>query len=140
MKSPEAEHEPNPCVYLVFSQGIVKIGRTINLENRVSSLKRAEYPEGVKGFGPIEEILYIKTEYPMRLESMIHSLLEPEHVTGEWFHLKQDDIRALQSLFDGSIGQLQNNKPEELRLKVYDNSFYDSIPTFYVDGFTSDEE
>ena len=134
MRNPEEEREPCPCVYFVFSQGLVKIGRTINLPNRIASLQRDDFPGGVNGFGPIERVLFVQTHSPERLESQLHSLMDTEHVTGEWFHLKDEDVSALESLFKGFVGAFQTHQEEELELQVYDlfEEQYDDIPVYTI--------
>ena len=110
--------ESGPCVYLVFSQGLVKIGRTADLKERLRIMKYDEFPHGVKGFGIIEETYFIKTDNPTKLEAKLHTLMEPEHVTGEWFHLKESDIQALNDIFKSFLGKMPEQS-ENLTLEIY---------------------
>lgn len=123
----------SPCVYILASQGLYKIGRTTNLKKRIPSLRETDFPGGVKGFGPIENIFFIKTDQPETLEKQLHALLEEERVTGEWFHLKSSDLEALYDTFEGYSSELIHES-ETLTIRTYheDEPEEEEEPSFWT--------
>jgi len=64
-----------------------KIGRTNNPVRREGEI-RLELPE------QIQPICYIKTDDPAGIESYWHSRFSSKRKNGEWFSLKEEDVRA----------------------------------------------
>ncbi len=74
-------------VYLlkVSNEGIYKIGVSKNVEKRVKQLQTGN-PE------PIEILKSFLSQYPYKLESVLHRRYNYNHVQGECFYMEQKDI------------------------------------------------
>lgn len=74
-------------VYLlkVSSEGIYKIGVSRNVERRVKQLQTGN-PE------PIEIVKTFLSQYPYKIENVLHRRYRLNHVQGECFYLSKDDI------------------------------------------------
>jgi len=81
----------SPCVYIVSSQGLYKIGRTSQLAKRMSSLSRSV---GV----PVNLVHVVYDGVNGEVECALHSMFSNKRVMGEWFDLSRDDIEKIKSM------------------------------------------
>jgi len=95
--------------YVYFIQdrlsGIVKIGRTKNMERRLAIFTR-------KLSFPIQLIQYIKTINYEIIELAFHRHYDNKRLRGEWFKLDQDEIEQIK----------QKVFPEEIALLIIENT------------------
>ena len=85
-------------VYLIQCNGLTKIGYSKDPDKRIEILEKTKFPHGTKDLGKIEKIFEIITDSPRQLEKDLHELLDNERVVGEWFHLKDKDIKAIREI------------------------------------------
>lgn len=78
-------------VYVVRSRQLYKIGRTDNLEARLTKLQ-SDCPQTVK------VIYQLKTSDSAGLERYLHVRFASCHVRGEWYHLTAADIDAISAI------------------------------------------
>lgn len=84
-------------VYLIrASNGVVKIGKTRNLAQRLKDLNTAS---------PLDLELLGSVYYALgdQLELELHAQYADKRIKGEWFDLNEDDIEAIKYKFDGLI-------------------------------------
>lgn len=74
----------NGYVYLIKHGDKYKIGRTINLKNRLKNHKNSNLD--------IEFIHSIKTDNCIKLENELHKKYAKNRIDGEWYSLNEDDI------------------------------------------------
>lgn len=100
-------------VYLIGeigNEGRYKIGstRAKNVATRLKQLQTGNANE-----------LYIKesyeTEYPFKLEKMLHNHFKSSNLMGEWFELSEDDTEAFKGICEEKSKIIQSLK---------DNPFY----------------
>lgn len=98
-------------VYLIEDphSNTFKIGVTRNKNSaRISALQT--------GNSSKLKLLYIyKTEYPFRLETMLHTKFKDKHILNEWYELDIDDIQN----FEQTCDQLNN-----IIISLKDNYFF----------------
>jgi len=75
--------------YLIIDKGsgLYKIGKSVNVQKRLKSLKVA---------CPMIELV---GSYGYDIESQLHKRFEAKNVTGEWFSLNESDIECIESEF-----------------------------------------
>jgi len=81
------KNEKFGCVYLIKSGKFFKIGKTDHLGRRTYELG-IQLPESV------ELVHKIQTDDPIGIEKYWHNRFEQKRKRGEWFELKNEDIRA----------------------------------------------
>jgi predicted GIY-YIG superfamily endonuclease len=78
-------------VYIIESElGIYKIGRTKNVDARISQLKSLPFK--------IELVHTIACEDDQQFEHELHDRFKDKRKTGEWFNLTKDDIDQLKAI------------------------------------------
>lgn len=78
-------------VYIIESElGIYKIGRTKNVDARISQLKSLPFK--------IELVHTITCEDDQQFEQGLHDRFKDKRKTGEWFNLTKDDIEQLKTI------------------------------------------
>lgn len=83
-----------PSIYFLACGPYVKVGYSRNVKARVESLRRpAEQTERPNDLNVLDAHLLAVVPGAPQGERLIHTLLAPHHVVGEWFHLN-DDVRA----------------------------------------------
>ena len=84
--------EKSKSEFVYFAQDkyskFVKIGRTLNIENRMRDLSRSNS-------GKLDLLGYIPCENSKQLESAMHKFYKTKRVKGEWFRLSEEDISGL---------------------------------------------
>lgn len=86
-KNEQKEFNENEYVYFIKNEdNVVKIGRTINLTNRISALKGASPHE-------LKLMNYIQTHDCVELEEMAHKYFSDKKIRGEWFDVNQNDVK-----------------------------------------------
>lgn len=89
---PKQRKQETGHVYLIkSSEGYYKIGRSKNVQQRISTL-------GVQLPFDIEVLHTIKSDDYRLLETELHELFAPKWVRGEWFALSPDDIEYIKGL------------------------------------------
>ncbi len=92
---------------MVEVPGKYKIGstRSKNIDKRLKQLQTGSSSE-----------LFVKdcyeTEYPFKLEKMLHNRFKSSNLIGEWFELKENDINDFKSICEEKtniIDSLKNN-------------------------------
>lgn len=85
--------EPSGHVYLLrFDDGVYKIGRTVNLEERMGNYKSHSTT-------PPTLVCSIGTRSPSPLEAELHSRFASKRVEGrEWFYLSDQDVDYIVNL------------------------------------------
>lgn len=78
-------------VYLLKTQGVYKIGLSVNPTRRLGEIQPA-YPF------PVELIHTIETEDMMALEADLHARFASQRLNGEWFELSPADLEYIKSL------------------------------------------
>lgn len=73
----------------VSSDGIYKIGVSKNVERRVKQLQTGNAE-------PIEIIRTFLSDYPYKVESVLHRKFQREHVHGECYYLSEKDINSFE--------------------------------------------
>lgn len=83
-------------VYLLKSNGVFKIGKSINVDRRLTQISPImPYP--------VELVHAIRTTNHTALEAQLHEMFDAKRLNGEWFELSARDIRLIQSLQDVEI-------------------------------------
>lgn len=78
-------------VYVIESElGIYKIGRTKNVDARMTQLKSLPFK--------IELVHTIACEDDQQFEQELHDRFKDKRKTGEWFNLTKDDIEQLRAI------------------------------------------
>lgn len=98
-------------VYLICdpSTDLFKIGVTTGkLENRIKKLQTGNGTE-------LHFVNHYETEYPFKLEKMLHNHFFNKKELNEWFSLDTDDISHFTELCE---------KKEEIIISLKDNPFY----------------
>jgi hypothetical protein len=99
VKSENKEKRKNISGYVYIlkaDNGIYKIGRTINLDNRIFDI-------GIKV--PMKIDLYhsfISSDY-INAEKILHEKFSDKRDHGEWFHLTKNDLTYISGIGDNSI-------------------------------------
>ncbi len=86
-------------VYLICDpvQETYKIGVTRNLaQKRLKHLQTGNSSE-------LHIIYSIYTNYPFRMETLLHTKFRNKKATGEWFYLDSDDIKNFQKTCEETI-------------------------------------
>jgi len=87
----------NYCLTNEHMPGLVKIGRTTNIEQRIADLSR---PTGVPGTFVLEFAKYVTNT--IEKERQLHSILSEKRVEGsEFFKATPEEVRALFALMEG---------------------------------------
>lgn len=60
---------------------------------------------------------YIETEYPFRLETMLHNKFKSKCVHGEWYSLTNDDIKNFQETCNQFIELIETMKQNPFFMK-----------------------
>lgn len=81
-----------PGVYLIqrFRDGLVKIGMSEDLPDRVATIL-------AQCGGEAEVLHLIRTDRPREVEAYFHRILKAARVRGEWFRLTEDDLARLRT-------------------------------------------
>lgn len=78
-------------IYFLSGEGYVKIGKTTNLDNRMSNLKLC-LPFKV-------ELLHtIKSKDINKDEATLHEIFATKRTNGEWFKLSDEDIKEIRAI------------------------------------------
>lgn len=75
------------------SHGLVKIGKTVDIRRRISSLS------SILPYN-IEPILVIETPKADLLETYLHQFFIDKRVKGEWFDLSENDIEVVKAKWE----------------------------------------
>lgn len=79
-------------VYLIKAEnGLIKIGRTIDLKDRLMELQTGSATE-------LSLELFLETELEKELEKKLHERFKEKRVRGEWFKLSKSDLKWIKSL------------------------------------------
>lgn len=78
-------------VYLIYANQLYKIGYSKNPKRRISAMQSSHAL-------PITTICVIRTETMRSLESELHKRFAAKRMSGEWFHLAEDDIAYIKEL------------------------------------------
>jgi hypothetical protein len=101
-------------IYLVRRRDEIKIGKTINLHQRLKQLESVFAIEGL--------VHYILTDDVARAERAIHKWMAPYRMSGEWFRLppeKEELIRHILCLYmHDTIRPIKNSIGEEEMIAV----------------------
>ena len=101
-------------VYLICdpSTDLFKIGVTTGkIENRIKKLQTGNGTE-------LHLVSYYETEYPFKLEKMLHNHFYNQKELNEWFHLEVDEVL--------SFNDICENK-EKIIMSLLDNPFFNKI-------------
>ena len=101
-------------VYLICdpSTDLFKIGLTTGkLENRLKKLQTGNGTE-------LHLVTFHKTEYPYKIEKMLHNHFSNKKELGEWFNLDTDDINSFNEICE---------KKEEIIKSLSDNPFFEKL-------------
>jgi hypothetical protein len=83
---------PEPGVYVILRarDGLVKIGMSEDLPDRVATI--------LASCGSTGEVLHlIHTDRPRECEAFFHRVFRAAHVKGEWFRLTAEDVERLKA-------------------------------------------
>ena len=95
-------------VYIIkSSNGLHKIGLSVNIRRRLKQLQRAYAPEQLR------LVRQIETDSMMNTERQLHNILSRRHVHGEWFALTPEDFRWV-DLIEQNIQAYLNDLRQEL--------------------------
>lgn len=83
--------EARGWVYILKSEGLYKIGRTLNPKQRIKSY-RTQNPYGT------EVVIMERVEEYLRTEAAMLRMFEGKKVKGEWFRLTRHDIEELKKI------------------------------------------
>lgn len=100
-------------IYLICdpNQNVYKIGVTKNLvQDRIKKLQTGNASE-------LHIIHTIETEYPFRLETMLHNKFKDKKVHGEWYSLSQDDITNFKNICNSFIDMIDSMKQNPYFMK-----------------------
>lgn len=95
-------------IYLICdpSQNTYKIGVTRNLvQNRIKKLQTGNSSE-------LHIVYTIPTDFPFRLETLLHNKFKDKQVYGEWFSLTDEDVKNFKSTCNNLIDimtSMENN-------------------------------
>lgn len=106
------ESKEQSFVYFIedSKRRIIKIGKSSNLKQRMSEIKRCCLQIGIPTI-PLEcrAIIYCANKHDSgKIEKEMHSLFEDKHYIGEWFKLSQKEILDVLNEHFGSPLQLNN--------------------------------
>lgn len=118
---PESETSQEYVYFAFCNEGLAKIGRSSQVENRMRQLNQKQFPEGVQGFGIIQRVLCIRTNNSLKLERDLHHLFRRQRGSGEWFVLSEEDIGTLELKFGDAIFSHELNASDE-ESKTYNNA------------------
>ena len=59
----------------------------------------------------------VETEYPFRLETMLHNKFKDKKVHGEWYSLSQDDITNFKNICNSFIDMIDSMKQNPYFMK-----------------------
>jgi hypothetical protein len=94
-------------VYILKGNQYYKIGKTINLDNRIKQISPNLPFE-------TELICAIRSENITRTESTLHQMFKDFRVNGEWFELNDQDVGYLRDLSKGGLTLEQIDKLEQV--------------------------
>lgn len=100
-------------IYLICdpNQNAYKIGVTRNLvQDRIKKLQTGNASE-------LHMIHTVETEYPFRLETMLHNKFKDKKVHGEWYSLSQDDITNFKNICNSFIDMIDSMKQNPYFMK-----------------------
>ena len=100
-------------IYLICdpNQNTYKIGVTRNLvQDRIKKLQTGNASE-------LHMIHTVETEYPFRLETMLHNKFKDKKVHGEWYSLSQDDITNFKKICNSFIDMIDFMKQNPYFMK-----------------------
>jgi hypothetical protein len=101
-------------VYLICdpSTDLFKIGLTTGkLENRLKKLQTGNGTE-------LHLVTFHETEYPYKIEKMLHNHFSNKKELNEWFNLDTDDINTFNEICE---------KKEEIIKSLSDNPFFEKL-------------
>ena len=88
--------EKRECVYLFRMGNAYKIGRTRDLEKRMSELDTPKLPYEIE----LVYVIYLNDfETGAAIEARLHQRFRDKRLRGEWFNLSPDDIDQLKAEF-----------------------------------------
>jgi len=85
---PVETKEKKGFVYVIKCNDFYKIGRTNNVQKRLSGMQTGNPYE-------LELILSIKTNSPFTLETSLHTKFKDKLIRGEWFKLSDKDLKII---------------------------------------------
>ena len=100
-------------IYLICdpSQNTYKIGVTRNLvQNRIKKLQTGNSSK-------LHTIYTISTDYPFRLETLLHNKFKNKRVYGEWFSLSDEDVKEFKNTCNNLIGIIDSMKDNPYFMK-----------------------
>lgn len=97
--------------YIMYDERYYKIGRTANLENRISTMKTSN---------PFAQLLFYKEG---DVEKELHETYKDKRVKGEWFNLDEGELLALGTTFVPYVKSLKppkGNKKKRIYKRRYE--------------------
>ncbi len=88
------KHRPG-FVYIAECEGVYKIGRSLEPEARMRSLRGP-------GGGKVSLVVSFKSDDAVDLENELHVWFKEKHLEGEWFSLLPEDIETLKQELGGT--------------------------------------
>lgn len=89
-KRKSTKNDRSGYIYFLSSAGYVKIGKTLNLDDRMRSLEMSTPLE-------IELLHFVKSENIDKDERIFHNMFVTKRVKGEWFDLDERDIEEIKT-------------------------------------------
>ena len=110
LQLPHTEAKYRGYVYLVWSDsGLYKIGRTVNLKQRMAQLSADRVPENLI-------LLYaVETGNHFEAERDLHSKFQDKRIYGEWFDLDRQDVHTILTWME--IYQMRTNVLAKLAMR-----------------------
>ena len=78
--------------FMIATNGLVKIGKTINYEKRIAELKN-ESPIELK----LLDFIQVDRVDAYKIEAYFHRLFAKKRAHGEWFKLSENDMQLVES-------------------------------------------
>jgi len=97
------KNEKGYIYFIKADNGLVKIGKTINLKDRCKNIKHNNLLE-------TELLFAIKTNNLTKVENNLHKRYENKRYKGEWFSLTKNDIETLKEYLIKSEYAIVNNE------------------------------
>lgn len=86
-----ADQTQGHVYFLLADNGMVKIGKAKSVDKRLKQVKpKMPYD--------LEIVHKIKSDKPLKLESVFHSFFEKHRKKGEWFDLNKNDLRKISQI------------------------------------------
>ncbi len=83
-------------VYIIKVNENYKIGKTNNIEQRISNFKTAIVDE-------IEVVKLFECKNSFTLENLLHSAFKSKRIKGEWFSLNNIDLITAEAIYEDFV-------------------------------------